>query len=36
MLGHRLSVRSIPGRGSCFALVLPRAGAGQAAERRAG
>jgi signal transduction histidine kinase len=36
MLGHRLSVRSIPGRGSCFALILPRAGAGQAAERRAG
>jgi signal transduction histidine kinase len=36
MLGHRLSVRSIPGRGSCFALVLPRAGASQAAERRAG
>lgn len=36
MLGHRLSVRSIPGRGSCFALVLPRAGADQPAERRAG
>jgi signal transduction histidine kinase len=35
MLGHRLSVRSIPSRGSCFALVLPRAGADQAAERRA-
>jgi signal transduction histidine kinase len=35
MLGHRLSVRSIPSRGSCFAVVLPRAGADQAAERRA-
>ena len=35
MLGHRLSVRSIPSRGSCFALVLPRAVADQAVERRA-
>lgn len=34
MLGHRLAVRSSPGHGSCFSVVLPRAGA--AAARRAG
>ncbi|HZB93212.1 MAG TPA: sensor histidine kinase [Stellaceae bacterium] len=35
MLGHRLAVRSTPGRGSCFSVVLPRAGEAPAM-RRAG
>jgi signal transduction histidine kinase len=32
MLGHRLGARSRPGRGSCFSVTLPRAGA--AAEKK--
>ena len=35
MLGHRLVVRSVLGRGSCFGVVLARARGGDL-ERRAG